>query len=132
MEDKGNNCDRGLQIMSNARRWVTSAGREMRIKDMGDIHLCNATRMIMRRNFRMTYLEDMFREIRRRKLDFSIDILYPNPNLPFISEAFRLSTKAERKIMVKKPQAYKILRRPKFYESDTSISQESILGASSL
>ena len=123
-------------MRSNERIWITRDRREIRIKDMKDSHLINATNMIIERNFRLDYLEDMFEEILRRRLKFEIDVpLWDAIELDKIyKRAFR-EVKKEKTVKTNKPQVYTVLRRPKSYESpmdsDTSTSQESTLGATS-
>jgi len=117
-------------MMSNERVWYTKDKRAIRIKDMGDRHLVNATRLILNRGFRREYLNDFREEIERRGLRFTYEGSMYNGKWASI----------DMKPAVKKKNAAKhkwvILRRPKSYESptdsDTSVSQDSTFGASSL
>lgn len=118
--------------MSNKRVWVTKYGKGIKIKDMNDKHLLNATRMVVVQDFRREYLRDMLEEIARRNLyvDFTL------AGVPFTMRDGRTLLSMEDSKPMKKSEQnkeYVIIRRPKYEsitESDTSRSQESTLGAS--
>jgi len=104
--------------MSNKRVWVTKSGAGIKIKNMGDDHLRNSARLIIGLNFRRDYLEDMIREIRRRKLEFSIDVSFVDAlRLREIDNRVVRELEGEQKVKTKKSRMYTVLRRPKLTEA---------------